>query len=47
MWAENALFEIGRNLAGLGPKSPEQIDEATLGAEVLLAICEEIKKRNV
>jgi hypothetical protein len=46
-WAENALFVIGKELTGwMKSKSPTQLDEALLGAEALLAIAKELKKRS-
>lgn len=45
MWSENALFVIGKNLAGVGSKGPENYEEALEGAEILVAICQELKKR--
>jgi hypothetical protein len=45
LWVENALFVIGKNIAGTGAKSPEQYEEAVLGAEALYAITLELKKR--
>lgn len=46
MWMENALYTIGKNVAGLGQKSPEQYEEALIGAEALVAIVKELKKRH-
>jgi hypothetical protein len=46
MWAENALYVIGKNVAGVGPKTPEKYDEALEGAQILAEICQELKKRN-
>ena len=45
LWAENALFAIGKNIAGVGAKTSEQYEEAYLGAEALYAITLELKKR--
>lgn len=45
MWVENSLFAIGKNIAGTGNKTLEQYDEAEFGAEALLAIVQELKKR--
>lgn len=42
-WAENALFVIGKGVTH--NKTLETIDEAILGAEALLAITLELKKR--
>lgn len=46
IWAENCLSTVGRNVAGLGEKSPERYEEALLGAEALVAIVKELKKRS-
>jgi hypothetical protein len=46
MWAENALFVIGKEVtAHLRTKSQESIYEADLGAEALYAITQELKRR--
>ena len=45
LWVENALFVIGKNVAGVGAKTPEQYEEAVMGAEALYAITLELKKR--
>jgi hypothetical protein len=45
IWTENALFAIGKNVAGVGAKTPEQYAEAVMGAEALYAITLELKKR--
>lgn len=45
-WLENALFVIGKNVAGSGAKSPEQYEEAVMGAEALYAIALELRKRH-
>lgn len=44
-WCENALYVIGKNVAGTGTKTPEQYEEAVLGAEALYAITLELRKR--
>ena len=46
MWVENALFAIGKNIAGSGAKSAEQYEEAVMGAEALYAITLELRKRH-
>jgi hypothetical protein len=46
MWVENALFAIGKNIAGTGTKTPEQYEEAVIGAEALYAITLELRKRH-
>lgn len=47
LWAENALFVIGKNLTHWDrSKSPELLEEAHMGAEALYAITTELKKRN-
>jgi hypothetical protein len=46
MWAENALFVIGKEVTHhQRNKSIESLLEAELGAEALLAIVRELKKR--
>jgi hypothetical protein len=47
MWVENSLAVIGRNVAGTGVKSTDSYAEAEIGAEALLAICQELKKRSL
>lgn len=43
VWAENALFAIGKNVThGLDPVA---LSEALLGAEALTAIVKELQKR--
>jgi hypothetical protein len=44
MWAENALFVIGKEITNR--KSENALDEALLGAEALVAIVKELKKRS-
>jgi hypothetical protein len=45
-WAENALFEIGKGLTrSLHDKNPDVLAELEMGAEALLAITKEIRKR--
>lgn len=47
LWAENALFAIGKNLTHWSREHDAALlEEAHLGAEALLAITAEIKKRN-
>ena len=46
IWAENCLSTIGRNVAGLGDKTPERYAEALLGADALVAIIKELQRRN-
>lgn len=46
IWAENCLSTVGRNVAGIGEKTAERYDEALMGAEALVAIVQELKKRN-
>lgn len=43
MWAENALFVIGKEITHR--TNPDALNEAELGAEALLAIVKELKKR--
>lgn len=46
MWAENALFVIGKELTHhQRDKNSEALYEAELGAEALLAITRELRKR--
>lgn len=47
IWAENALAEIGRNLAGRGTLTEERIYEAEIAAEALVAVIAELKKREL
>lgn len=44
-WAENALFVIGKNVTHHQRDGVAAIEEAELGAEALLAITQELKKR--
>lgn len=47
LWAENSLFVIGKNLTHWSrEKSPELLEEAHMGAEALIAITNELKKRD-
>lgn len=47
LWSENALFTIGKNLTHWErDRRPELLEEAHMGAEALLAITNELKKRN-
>lgn len=47
LWAENALFVIGKNLTQWTRGQDDALlEEAYMGAEALLAITEELKKRN-
>jgi hypothetical protein len=47
LWSENALFAIGKNLTHWSREHDDALlDEAHLGAEALLAITAELKKRN-
>lgn len=46
MWAENALFVIGKNLTHhQRDRSQDALHEAQMGAEALLAITLELQKR--
>lgn len=45
MWVENSLFVIGKNIAGAGSHTIDQLEEANLGAEALYAITQELLKR--
>lgn len=45
-WAENALYVIGKNITHhQRDHNLDYLDEAELGAEALLAITRELKKR--
>lgn len=44
MWAENALAQIGRMV--VHHRRDHNLDEAELGAEALLEIIRELKKRD-
>lgn len=47
LWAENALFVIGKNLTHWTREHDNALlEEAHMGAEALMAITEELKKRN-
>lgn len=46
IWAENSLFTIGKNIAGIRGGTPELLKEAEVGAEALLAIVQELIKRS-
>jgi hypothetical protein len=47
LWSENALFAIGKNLTQWTRSHDDALlEEAHLGAEALLAITAELKKRN-
>jgi hypothetical protein len=46
LWSENSLFVIGKNLTGWARSQDAfLLEEAHLGAEALLAITAELKKR--
>jgi hypothetical protein len=46
MWAENALFVVGKDITTyLRTRSEESLEEADLGAEALYAITQELKRR--
>jgi hypothetical protein len=45
-WAENALFEIGKGLThSIHDRNTDVLAELEMGAEALLAITKEIRKR--
>jgi hypothetical protein len=44
-WAENSLFVIGKNIVHHQRDGIDAIAEAELGAEALLAITQELKRR--
>lgn len=46
MWAENALYVIGKEITHhQRDKNVDSLAEAEMGAEALLAITQELKKR--
>lgn len=46
-WSETALFAIGKNLTHWSRSNDQDLlEEAHMGAEALLAITTELKKRN-
>lgn len=46
MWGENALFAIGKNIVhGSRNNDEAMLSEAEMGAEALLAITRELKRR--
>jgi hypothetical protein len=45
VWAENSLFVIGKNIVHHQRDGLDAIAEAEIGAEALLAITQELKKR--
>jgi hypothetical protein len=46
MWVENSLFTIGKGVTSWQKTQQiEQLYEAEMGAEALLAITQELKKR--
>ena len=46
MWAENALFVIGKEITHhQRSKSEDALNEALLGADALVAIIKELQKR--
>jgi hypothetical protein len=46
-WSENALFVVGKELTGwMRGREQVRLDEALLGAEALLTIVKELKKRS-
>ena len=47
-WSDQALFTTGRELTAFQrDRKPEHLDEALVGAQVLLAITQEIARREV
>lgn len=45
-WSENSLFQIGKYLTHyLAENNSDMLEEAHMGAEALLAITHELKKR--
>jgi hypothetical protein len=48
MWAENALFVIGKEVTHwMRDKNEYSLEEAALGAEALTAIIKELQKRSL
>jgi hypothetical protein len=48
IWAENALYVIGKELTHhMRDRNENALDEMELGAEALLAITKELKKRAI
>ena len=48
VWSENALFAIGKNLTNWARNHDEALlEEAHIGAQALLAITTELKKREL
>jgi hypothetical protein len=48
MWAENALFVIGKEVTHwMRDKNDDSLEEAALGAEALTAIIKELQKRSM
>jgi hypothetical protein len=46
-WADQAIYSTGRSLTSyMRDRSPEALREAHVGAEVILAIVEEIQRRD-
>lgn len=46
-WADQAIYSTGRSLtAYLRERSPDSLHDAHVGAEVILAIVEEIQRRD-
>lgn len=46
MWAENALFVIGKEITHQQrDKNMDSLEEALMGAEALYEICKELKRR--
>lgn len=45
-WVETYLAEIGRNVAGLGEKTPEKYAEALKSAGVVVDLVSELHKRS-
>jgi hypothetical protein len=46
IWTENYLAEIGKNVAGIGEKTPERYKEALSAAETVVLLVSELNKRS-
>jgi hypothetical protein len=45
-WIENYLAEIGKNVAGIGEKTPDRYKEALSAAEIVVLLVAELNKRS-
>jgi hypothetical protein len=46
IWTENYLAQIGKNVAGLGEKTPAHYSDALQAAEVVVDLVSELHKRS-